>query len=81
VSRTSASSPPIDSHSSSSPTPHLRRHEAAAFLGISPKTLSNWASAGAGPPFHRLGGVVVYSRSSLDAFLSASLVQTTGAAA
>ena len=37
--------------------------EAATYLGISPKTLSNWRAAGRGPQYSRFGkvhGRVVY---------------------
>jgi predicted DNA-binding transcriptional regulator AlpA len=59
---------------------YVRRREAARFLGLSYGTLSNWASAGRGPSFHRLGGrTVIYELSALHAFVAAGRVETSAA--
>lgn len=58
----------------------LRRSEAATFLGLTPGTLANWASAGRGPAFHRVGGRVLYARTELLRFVNAGLVETADAA-
>ena len=56
-----------------------RREQAAAYLGLSPHTLANWAVAGArkGPKCYRFsggarGGSVRYRREDLDAFVMSS---------
>src|SRR5450759_36672 len=38
----------------------LKPDEAAAVLGMSPKTLANWRVSGYGPPWARFGGSVRY---------------------
>lgn len=43
---------------------------AAAYLGLSPRTLEKWRVLGDGPPYSRLGGRrVVYYLADLDAWL------------
>ena len=42
--------------------------EAAAWLGLSPRTLERYRSAGGGPAFHRFGGCVRYRREDLEAW-------------
>lgn len=44
----------------SGPRVYLTRKEASAYLGVSVKTMGNWASDGRGPPFTRRGGVRYY---------------------
>jgi predicted DNA-binding transcriptional regulator AlpA len=46
----------------------LRAHDAAAYLGLSRSTLAKLRCTGAGPTFTKLGRVVVYERSDLDAW-------------
>ncbi|MFD6699833.1 MULTISPECIES: helix-turn-helix domain-containing protein [unclassified Microbacterium] len=46
----------------------LRPSEAAARLRVSAKTLANWRALGAGPPFRRVGRVILYDREQLDLF-------------
>jgi hypothetical protein len=60
---------------------YVRRREAARFLGLSYGTLSNWASAGRGPSFHRLGGgkVVLYAIEELTRFAEAGRVEMRAA--
>jgi transcriptional regulator with XRE-family HTH domain len=51
----------------------LSTKEAAAYIGCSPRTLSNWRSRGAGPTFVRFGAKhsrVAYLTADLDAFLA-----------
>lgn len=50
------------------PRQRLRAHAAAAYLGISPSTLAKLRCTGQGPSFTKLGRVVVYERSDLDAW-------------
>jgi predicted DNA-binding transcriptional regulator AlpA len=41
-------------------TPLLRTPKAADLLGLSPATLAKWRVLGGGPPYKKLGRVVVY---------------------
>lgn len=47
---------------------YLRRKEAAAFLGLATSTLANWASAGKGPVYYKVGRIPVYDVSDLRRF-------------
>lgn len=58
-------------------TPYLRAKEAAAYLHLSPGTLADWRVKGFGPQFGKIGRVVVYRLSDLDAYVEASLVHST----
>jgi Helix-turn-helix domain len=53
----------------------LREPDAAAYLALSPKTLSKWRCAGKGPNFFRLGTAVRYSIPDLEKFISNAEVQ------
>lgn len=57
-------------------SPHklLRETDAAAYLGLAPKTLARWRWAGKGPAFHKLGSAVRYSIRELDSFVSGAAV-------
>lgn len=55
----------------------LDTKEAAAHLGVAPKTLANRRSIGEGPRYMKLGGAVRYRIEDLDAYMAASLVSTT----
>lgn len=48
---------------------NLREREAALHIGVAPKTLANWRSAGRGPRFSRLGRAIVYRVEDLDRFV------------
>lgn len=51
--------------------------DAAEYLGLSPKTLTNWRVRGDGPPYVRhgkTGGRVSYRVKDLDAYLEENLV-------
>lgn len=50
-------------------TQYLTRKEAAALLGIAPKTLANWASVGYGPRVTRIGARCHYSEIDLEKFV------------
>lgn len=57
------------------PSPHLLREiDAAAYLGLAPKTLARWRWSGKGPAFHKLGSAVRYSVQELDLFISGAAV-------
>lgn len=53
----------------------LRPIDAAAYLGLSPKTLARWRWAGRGPVFNKLGSAVRYSVLELDTFISSGKVE------
>jgi predicted DNA-binding transcriptional regulator AlpA len=55
--------------SSSRITPRfVRTHDAAAFLGLSGRTLEKHRCTGTGPVFRKLGGRVVYAIEDLEAW-------------
>ncbi len=51
------------------PDGRLSRRDAAAYMGLDPKTLANMATQGRGPRMVRVGGRVFYFRDDLDAFI------------
>jgi helix-turn-helix protein len=51
------------------PDGRMDRENAAAYLGVKPKTLSMWALTGRGPEFVKVGGRVFYYRAVLDDFI------------
>ncbi len=51
------------------PDGRMTRRDAAAYLGLAPKTLAQWKSEARGPPSYRVGGRVFYFREDLDAFV------------
>lgn len=46
----------------------LRTPEAAEHLGVSPSTMAKWRLYGCGPPYSKLGSIVVYDLPDLDQF-------------
>lgn len=62
-------------------TRHLRTRDAAAFLGITPKTLRNWKAQRVGPPFRKLGTVTLYDADELRAWLDERTTATHNAPA
>jgi len=54
----------------------LSTEEAAEYLGLSIQTLSSWRAGEApqGPPFHKLGLKVRYTREDLDAWVASCRV-------
>lgn len=42
---------------------------AAKYLSVSPGTMHNWRSKGAGPSYRTVGRIVRYHRDDLDAFM------------
>ncbi len=57
----------------------LTRREAAAYLGVSEKTLGVWASNGRYEiPYYKLGNRTLYERTDLDAFLASRKMLHTG---
>jgi excisionase family DNA binding protein len=56
------------------PSDNLPTAAAAKVLGVPPGTLAQWRSSGRVPlPYLKLGGVIRYRRSDLEAFLAANL--------
>ena len=56
-------------------TPHLlRENEAAAYLNVAQKTLTNWRASGRGPVALKLSTAIRYSRADLDAYIAQSEV-------
>ena len=56
--------------------PHLiREKQAAAYLGLAPKTLARWRWRGdRGPAYVKLGSAVRYSVADLDAYIAEGVV-------
>ena len=52
-------------------TLYMSGREAAAFLGLSPRTLDRYRVNGEGPAFHKFGNRVRYARADLEAWASA----------
>lgn len=53
---------------------------AAAYIGVAPKTLSNWRALGEGPPYVRLGkshARIVYRITDLDRYLAERVIGGT----
>jgi len=48
------------------PSPFLSNAEAAAFLGVSPRTVEKYRRDGRGPRFYKFGRRVLYARSDLE---------------
>jgi hypothetical protein len=51
------------------PDGRLTRSDAAAYLGVSAKTMANWGGRGLGPASIRVGGRRFYRIADLDAFI------------
>ena len=47
---------------------HLSTRRAAAFLGLSPRTLDRYRVTGEGPVYHRFGNRILYRRDDLEAW-------------
>ena len=59
------------------PQTYLSTREAAAFLGLSPRTLDRYRVSGDGPAFHRFGNRVLYHRADLTAWAAERRVRST----
>ena len=55
----------------------LNNREAAEYLGLKAATLNKWRVYGDGPPFLKVGRLIQYRRSDLDAYLSGRLMRST----
>jgi len=56
---------------------HFGTREAAAWLGLSPRTLDRYRVSGDGPAFHRFGSRVRYLAADLEAWASARRLSTS----
>jgi predicted DNA-binding transcriptional regulator AlpA len=58
-------------------TRYVRDIEAAAFLGLSVSTLRSWRSRGkpTGPPFAKVGGMVMYSLKELEKYMEERTIE------
>jgi hypothetical protein len=61
--------------------PMLSEDATARYLNTSPRTLQRWRQAGTGPKFTKLGHLVRYRKSWLDAHIEAQARTSTSAAA
>ncbi|OBR70628.1 hypothetical protein A7D35_20415 [Xanthomonas arboricola] len=59
------------------PAPRLKCPAAAAYLGLTASALEKMRYEGRGPRYLKIGGRVFYRQTDLDAFLDASVVETT----
>jgi predicted DNA-binding transcriptional regulator AlpA len=55
----------------------LSEREAAARVGLSPRTLENYRTSGTGPAFCKLGRRVLYRPADLDAWIAARVRTST----
>ncbi|MDX6081142.1 helix-turn-helix domain-containing protein [Xanthomonas campestris pv. incanae] len=67
----------MTTENSALPTSRLKCPAAAAFLGLTASTLEKMRHEGRGPRYVKIGGRVFYRQSDLDAYLEASVVETT----
>lgn len=58
----------------------LSNAEAADYLGLKTATLNKWRVYGDGPPFIKIGRIIQYRKSDLDAFLNERLMRSTSEA-
>ena len=62
---------------SGQPTKYLGTREAAAFLGLSPRTLDRYRVTGEGPAFHKFGSRILYAKADLEAWAAARRMTST----
>ena len=55
---------------------YLNNEESAAFLKVSPATLSTWRSRGLGPKYYKAGRRVLYKCQDLEDYINSGLVMT-----
>ena len=58
-------------------TRYLGTREAAAFLGLSPRTLDRYRVTGDGPAFHKFGARILYARADLEDWAAARRMTST----
>ncbi|MEA9885345.1 helix-turn-helix domain-containing protein [Xanthomonas campestris pv. raphani] len=67
----------MTTENSALPTSRLKCPAAAAYLGLSSSALDKMRHEGRGPRYLKIGGRVFYRQADLDAYLDASIVETT----
>ena len=55
----------------------LTTAEAAAYVGLSPRTFERYRVTGEGPPYLKVGRLVFYRRTDLDAWLENKIRRST----
>jgi hypothetical protein len=55
-------------------SPYMDENDAGAYIRVAPGTLKNWRSRGLGPPYLKIGGLVVYHRPALNDWMLARTV-------
>ena len=58
-------------------TRYLGTREAAAFLGLSPRTLDRYRVTGEGPAFHKFGSRILYAQADLEEWAAARRMTST----
>jgi len=58
--------------------PMLTPKEAALLLSTKPRNLAQWRYESRGPAYVKLGGIIAYRRSDIDAYIMARVVQPKG---
>ena len=58
-------------------TRYLGTREAAAFLGLSPRTLDRYRVTGEGPAFHKFGARILYAQDDLEDWAAARRMTST----
>lgn len=59
------------------PSKFMNEKRAAAYLGLSRKTLEKWRNQGKGPPYKKFGRNVMYSLYELDGWAEAQTRHST----
>jgi hypothetical protein len=56
-------------------SPYLDTVQAAAYLHLAPRTMSNQRALGTGPRWHKTGGRILYSRRDLKHYVRSGPVE------
>jgi hypothetical protein len=55
---------------------YLKPKNAAEKIGVSVDTMANWRWKQVGPPFYRVGGLILYADDEIDAWITAGRQST-----